>query len=171
MRECITPRRAFRSLPERRILKEKWEKQKRCQLLKLPSSKGSCTLSSCRGRATPTGAQFSPFFYLERKKQWVCCCSSRASLPTAGRGCHCPPGLQKQFWHRKEDKVKVVPAGTTSVWLKALNTIPCYPESGPRRMCGCFLQLWRREEKWANNTERCWYRSDSLKQQGLPQQV
>ena len=98
MCERVTPRRAFRSVPEEHIFKGKVREteEKRCQLLQSPSSEGSCTLSSCRGTAAPTGAHFLLFFFfLERKHNGFVAavpeppCPQRAAM--VGRGCHRPP--------------------------------------------------------------------------------
>lgn len=75
---------------------------------------------------------------------------ARRGLPLWAEDAAVPLGSQSGSWHKREDEVKAVPgppAGTISIALKALNIVPCYPESGPRRICGRFAQLWKRGEK------------------------
>lgn len=138
-------------MPEDRIFKGKLrETEKRCQLLQHSSSEGSHTLSSFRGKATPTEHIF-PFEGEE--KQWVCCCSPRALL--LAEGCHCgqrmPPasGLSNWFLAQKGRPSESCPRAMS----KALNITPCYPESGPRRICRCSAQSLRK--KRTNNMGRC----------------
>ena len=122
MCEHVTPRRAFRSVPEEHIFKGKVGEieEKRCQLLQPPSSEGSCTLSSCRGTAAPTGALF-PFFFQRGKTMGLLLQSqglpARRGLPLWAEDATVPLGSQSGSWHKREDEVKAVlgpPAGTIS---------------------------------------------------------
>lgn len=117
-----------------------------------PFKRGLLHLVFLQGNGRSHWGMFSLF--LGEEKQWGLLLLSqglpgRRWLPLWAKDVTVPLGSQSGSWHKREGKVKAVPgppAGTISVMLKALNIIPCYPESGPRRICGCFAQLWRREK-------------------------
>lgn len=119
-----------------------------------PFKQGSCTLSSCRGTATPTGAHFSPFFYLERKKQWVCCCSPRASLPTAGRGCHRPPQAPKAVLAQEGGQSESCPSWHDECLVESPEYHPLLPRIWPQEDVRMLLNIVEKRTKM-NDTERC----------------